>query len=204
MAFIFSVHIPIAGMSLLPVLLNWPLALLPVHILFLELIIDPSCTVVFEAEADEADVMKRAPRRLNEPLFGRSMILTGLVQGLGVLAAVLSIYAYAYLNGFGEDEARMMAFTTLVLANLGLIFTNRSWTRSIIATLRVPNKALWWVTGGAVGFLALSLTLPFLRSLFQFGALHRWEVIAIASAVTVSILVAESVKTRPMQRWLHG
>jgi Ca2+-transporting ATPase len=204
MVFIFSVHIPIAGMSLLPVLLNWPLALLPVHILFLELIIDPSCTVVFEAEANEADIMNRSPRRLDDPLFGRAMILTGLVQGLGVLAVVMGIYAYAYLNNFGETEARMMAFVTLVLANLGLIFTNRSWTHSILATLRVPNKALWWVTGGAVGFLALSLSLPILRSLFQFGELHRWEVIAVTVAVTFSILVAESVKTRLIQHWLHG
>jgi Ca2+-transporting ATPase len=141
---------------------------------------------------------------LDDPLFGRAMILTGLVQGLGVLAVVMGIYAYAYLNNFGETEARMMAFVTLVLANLGLIFTNRSWTHSILATLRVPNKALWWVTGGAVGFLALSLSLPILRSLFQFGELHRWEVIAVTVAVTFSILVAESVKTRLIQHWLHG
>jgi Ca2+-transporting ATPase len=98
----------------------------------------------------------------------------------------------------------MMAFVTLVLANLGLIFTNRSWTQSIIATLRMPNKALWWVTGGAVSFLALSLGLPFLRSLFQFGELHRWEVAVIGVAVAVSILIAESVKTPLMRRWIHG
>ena len=97
MAFIFSVHIPIAGMSLIPVLLNWPLALLPVHILFLELIIDPACTVVFEMEADEKDMMNRPPRKLNEPLFGRAMILTGLIQGLGVLAVVFGVYAFCLM-----------------------------------------------------------------------------------------------------------
>ena len=93
MAFIFSVHIPIAGMSLIPVIFKWPLALLPVHILFLELIIDPACTVVFEMEDDEKDIMQRPPRKLEAPLFGRSMVLTGLIQGLGVLVIVLSIYA---------------------------------------------------------------------------------------------------------------
>jgi len=204
MAFIFSVHLPIAGMSLLPVLFNWPLALMPVHILFLELIIDPSCTVVFEAEADEKDLMNRPPRRLEDPLFGRAMILTGLIQGLGVLAAVLGVYVYTYLSGYGENEARMIAFVTIVLGNLGLIFTNRSWVLSIVATLRVPNKALWWVTGGAVGFLALVISIPYLRGTFQFAELHRWEVVVIAFAVTCSVLIAESVKTKAMHKWIAG
>ena len=204
MAFIFSVHIPIAGMSLIPVLLNWPLALLPVHILFLELIIDPACTVVFEMEADEKDVMNRPPRRLNEPLFGRTMILTGLIQGLGVLAVVFGVYAFCLTQNLGEAEARMISFTCMVIGNLGLIFTNRSWVQSILATLRIPNKALWWISGFAVGFLALVLAIPFLRDLFQFAPLHRWEVALIAGAVTVSVLIAESVKTTPIRRLVTG
>ena len=204
MAFIFSVHIPIAGMSLIPVLLKWPLALLPVHILFLELIIDPACTIVFEMEADEKDVMNRPPRRLEEPLFGRVMILTGLIQGLGLLAVVFSVYAFALIQNMGEAEARMLAFACMVLGNLGLIYTNRSWTQSIMATLRIPNKALWWITGFAVGFLALVLAVPFLRDLFQFGPLHRWEAVSIIGAVAVSILIAESVKTKPIQKLIHN
>ena len=204
MAFIFSVHIPIAGMSLIPVLLNWPLALLPVHILFLELIIDPACSVVFEMEADEKNLMDRPPRRLEEPLFGRMMILTGLIQGIGVLAVVLAVYAFFFLQGYGEAEAKMMSFTTLVLSNLGLIFTNRYLGQSILATLRIPNPALWWVSGGAVSFLILALTVPFLRNLFQFAPLQRWEVALVAAAVTVSILIAESVKLKPVHRWIAG
>ena len=108
MAFIFSVHIPIAGMSLIPVILKWPLALLPVHILFLELIIDPACTIVFEMEDDEKDIMQRPPRKLEAPLFGRSMVLMGLIQGLGVLSVVLSVYSFMLLQGSGEGEARML------------------------------------------------------------------------------------------------
>ncbi|MHC1740656.1 MAG: cation-translocating P-type ATPase [Anaerolineaceae bacterium] len=203
MAFIFSVHLPIAGMSLLPVLLKWPLALLPVHILFLELIIDPACTVVFEMEADEKDIMKRPPRKLNEPLFGRSMILTGLIQGIGVLGVVFSVYSISLSLNFGETEARMLSFVCMVLGNLGLIFTNRSWTQSIIRILSIPNKALWWITGGAIGFLTLILTVPLLRNLFQFAPMHRWEIPLIAAAVTLSILIAESVKLPFLQKWIH-
>jgi Ca2+-transporting ATPase len=203
MAFIFSVHLPIAGMSLIPVFLNWPLALLPVHILFLELIIDPACTVVFEMEADEKDIMKRPPRRLNEPLFGRSMILTGLIQGVGLLAVVFTVYAISMSQNLGETEARMISFVCIVLGNLGLIFTNRSWTQSILAILRIPNKALWWISGFAVSFLALVLTIPFLRNLFQFAPLHRWEAAMIAAAVATSVLIAESVKLPFLQKWIN-
>jgi Ca2+-transporting ATPase len=149
MAFIFSVHIPIAGMSLIPVIFKWPLALLPVHILFLELIIDPACTLVFEREADEADIMQRPPRHPDDPLFGRPMILRGLIQGLGVLAVVLTVYSFLLFQGYGEKEARMMSFVTLVIGNLGLIFSNRSYVDSILTTLRTPNTALWWVASGS-------------------------------------------------------
>jgi P-type Ca2+ transporter type 2C len=204
MAFIFAVHIPIAGMSLLPVILKQPLALYPVHILFLELIIDPSCTVVFEMEADEEDIMRRPPRRLDEPLFGRSMILTGLIQGLGVLAAVFTVHAVTLYSGTGEAEARMVAFVTLVICNLGLIFTNRSWVQSVWTTLRIPNKALWWVTGGALAFLSLVLAVPLLRDLFKFAPLHRWELALIAAAALVSLLIAESVKLKSMRKFITG
>jgi P-type Ca2+ transporter type 2C len=204
MAFIFSVHLPIAGMSLIPVLLNWPLALLPVHILFLELIIDPACTVVFEGEEDEPGIMQRPPRRLEEPLFGRVMILSGLIQGLGILAVVLIIYVGIMTLGYGEAEARMMAFVCMVIGNLGLIFANRSWKKSILKTIRVPNKALWWVTGGAVLFLTLVLTIPFLRDLFKFAPLHRWELALIILSGLIGILIAESIKISGIQRLIQG
>ncbi len=196
MTFIFSVHIPIAGMSLIPVLLKWPLALLPVHILFLELIIDPACSIVFEMEEEEKNIMDRPPRKLSEPLFGRQMVLIGLIQGLGVLALTLGVYAVVLSKGLGESEARMMSFTTLVLGNLGLIFTNRSWKSSILATLRIPNPALWWVTLGTLFFLGLAISIPFLRGLFSFGPLHLWEIGLVGAAGLLSILLAESVKLK--------
>ncbi|MDD5368767.1 MAG: cation-translocating P-type ATPase [Anaerolineaceae bacterium] len=203
MAFIFSVHIPIAGMSLIPVLLKWPLALLPVHVLFLELIIDPACSVVFEMENDEVDVMQRPPRKLDAPLFGRSMVLSGLIQGLGILAVVAAVYTFGLLGGQGEGEARMFAFVSLVISNLGLIFANRSRTLSIIQSLRVPNKALWWITGGALFFMALVLTVPALRTVFQFAPLHRWEIVLLAISGLISILIAESIKLKALRKVIY-
>lgn len=203
MAFIFSVHLPIAGMSLLPILLKWPLSLLPVHILFLELMIDPACTVVFEMESDEKNIMNRPPRRLNEPLFGRSMILTGLIQGLGLLLVIGSVYGVCLSLNFGEAESRMVSFVCLVLGNLGLIFTNRSWNLSFLKILRIPNKALWWITFGAIGFLVLILAVPFLRNLFHFAPIHRWEIPIIIGAAALSVLIAESVKLPFLNKWIH-
>jgi Ca2+-transporting ATPase len=105
MAYILAVHVPIAGLSLVPVLLKWPLVLLPVHIVFLELIIDPVCSVVFEAEREEADIMDRPPRNPKEPLFGRKTILISLLQGLSVLAVTLGVFAtaYSYLEGLKRE-----------------------------------------------------------------------------------------------------
>jgi Ca2+-transporting ATPase len=148
--------------------------------------------------------MKRPPRQLDDPLFGRTMILTGLIQGLGLLAVVFGVYAFCLSQNMGEAEARMVSFVCMVLGNLGLIFTNRSWTHSILATLRIRNKALWWISGFAVGFLILVLEVPFLRDLFRFAPLHRWEAALIAVAVTLSILIAESVKTKPIRKFISG
>jgi Ca2+-transporting ATPase len=199
MTFIFSVHIPIAGMTLLPVIFGWPLVLLPVHIVFLELIIDPACSVVFEMEDEEKDVMKRPPRDLQESLFDLRMSLTGLVQGAGILAVVLVAFGFFLNQGFGESEARMISFASLVIADLGLIFANRSRSRTILATLSTPNPALWWVSGGALSFLGLAIFVPFLRGLFSFGPLHLQELPVILITGLVGILISESVKARAFQ-----
>jgi len=171
MAYILAVHVPIAGMSLLPVLLRWPLALFPVHIVFLELIIDPACSVVFEAEAAEADVMRRPPRDPGERLFGWRTLGVSLAQGATALARVAAIYAVSLAGGAPEGEARALGFTTLILSNLGLIFANRSWGQTILSRIRVPNRALWMVTAGALAFLVLALSVPGLRDLFRFEPL---------------------------------
>ncbi len=193
-AYIFAVHVPIAGMSLLPVLFKWPLVLLPVHIVFLELIIDPACSVVFEAEPEEADVMTRPPRRPDAPLFGTRTVGISLLQGLSVLIILLGVFVISLKRGQGEEDARALTFTTLIIANLGLIFTNRSWTRIVLDTLRSPNIALWWVTSGALAFLGLALYVPFLQNLFRISFLHPFDIFICFVAGVVSILWFEVMK----------
>lgn len=194
MAYILAVHVPIAGMSLIPVLLQWPLVLLPVHVVFLELIIDPACSVVFEAEPEEEGVMNRRPRDPRKPLFGRSTIALSLLQGLSVLIIVMAVYAVSLYRGQGDMEARALTFTTLIVANLGLILTNRSWSRTILETLSTPNAALWWIIGGALIFLGAVLYVPFLRDLFKFAFLHFIDLAICFMAGIASILWFEGLK----------
>ena len=147
--FILAVHVPIAGLSIAPIFFpSWPLLLMPVHIVFLELIIDPSCSIIFEAEEAEADVMQRPPRSPAERLFSRKTVSVALSQGLSVLTVCLGIVFLAQPS-HGADAARALSFATLVVAFLTIILVNRSWTRTILSTIRAPNAALWWVVTGA-------------------------------------------------------
>ena len=200
MAYTLAIHVPIAGMSFLPVMFGWPLVLLPVHIVFLELIIDPACSIVFEAEREEDNVMRRPPRDPKEALFTRKTIVISTLQGLSVLCIVLAVFGIAMYRGQGELDARALTFTTLIIANLGLIFVNRSWSRLIFSTLRTPNSALWWVSGGALGFLLLALNTPFLRKLFHIAELHATDLLICLAAGFSSILWFEGYKMIGRQR----
>ena len=193
-AYIFAIHIPIAGISLFPVLFQWPLLLLPAHIAFLQLIIDPACSIVFEAEGEESDVMKRPPRNSKEPLFSRKMLALSLMQGVIVLVVVLGVFWFALSRGDNEQEVRALTFTTLMISNLGLILTNRSWSRTFVATLRFPNKALFPVVAGAIIFLGIVLYVPVLIDLFRFSALHPLDLLLCLSAGIGSVLWFEGLK----------
>jgi len=201
MMFIFSVHVPIAGMSLIPVLLKWPLALFPAHVVFLQLIIDPACSIVFEAEVEGPDTMRRPPRRLHEPLFGLQALLPSLIQGVVVLVIVLSVYAW-FLRVDGEALARTMGFTTLVLCSLGLILANRSFSRSLMSTLRSPNVPLRWVGGGAILLLGLVLYTPFMNRLFKFSYVGLSDIAVSVAAGGLSVAVFELLKTKTIRRLL--
>jgi Ca2+-transporting ATPase len=194
MAYLLAIHVPIAGMSLLPVLFKWPLVLLPVHVAFLHLIIDPACSIVLEAEPAEANVMNRPPRRPEEPLFGKKTLMISLLQGLGILVIILAIFVTALYRGQGELDARALTFTTLILANLALIVSARTTSRTDISTIKSPNIALWWVIGGALVFLGLVLYTTTLRNLFRFSFLHPIDLAICLTAGILCLLWFEQLK----------
>jgi Ca2+-transporting ATPase len=193
-AYIFAIHIPIAGMSVIPILLGWPLILLPVHIMFLELIIDPACSVVFESEPEEANVMRKEPRSVGKKLFNRSAASVAFLQGFAVLVAVIIVFATSLSRGLGEDGARTMAFASIVFGNLALILTNRSWSQTIVGTIQTRNNSVIWVFGAAVSALILVLYVPLLRELFLFTAPAPADLLICAVAGFMSIAWFELFK----------
>ncbi len=194
MAYILAIHVPIAGLSLIPVLFSWPLVLYPVHVVFLELIIDPACSIAFEAEPAESDVMRRPPRDRREPLFNGRTVLLSLLQGIIVLGITLAVFKLSLTLNLGDAEARTLTFTTLVIANLGLILTNRNWSASIFTSFRARNIALRWILVSAIVFLGLVIYVPFLRDLFHFELLNGVDILICVAAGLVSILWFEVVK----------
>ncbi len=193
MSYILAVHVPIAGMALFPVLMGWPSVLFPLHIAFLELVIDPACSMVFENEPSESDVMQRPPRNVNTPLFGGATLALALLQGLAVLTVVTAAYAWGSAH-MAENAARAFAFATLVTGNIALIFSNRARTGTVWASLRTPNPTLWIVTGLTFGMLGLGLYFGPLARLFFFAPLPGQDLLLAAALGLASVLGFEAIK----------
>nr|WP_019142689.1 cation-translocating P-type ATPase [Noviherbaspirillum massiliense] len=187
LTYIVAVHLPIAGMALLPLLLGAPLAFAPIHIVFLEMIINPACAVVFETEHAESGIMQRPPRSIAERLFGARDLAFAVLQGLGLLAVVAAIYFLGLRAGLQAAEARALAFTCVVLGNLSLIVVNRSMRHGVLELLRIPNQAQWWVLGSTAVALLAALYIPALQNVFHFAPVQgrdlMWPVAAGIAAM---------------------
>jgi P-type Ca2+ transporter type 2C len=181
-------------MALLPVLFGMPVVLLPAHIAFLELIIDPACSTVFEGVAEDRAVMKRPPRNLREPLLGRREVFISLFQGLSVLAGVMAVFVFELYTHAGALQASTLAFVTLVFANLMLIITNVSWTQNSIMALKSKNIALLAVGIVTIAALTVIIASPFLRSLFHFSAMSARQVLIALTVGIASLIWFEGVK----------
>ncbi len=194
MSYVISVHIPIAGMTFLPLLFGWPIVLYPAHIVFLELIIDPTCTLVFESEKPEKDVMRRRPRNSQEPLFTPRLFGLSILQGLFSLFMVLFVFKVSRVWGHNENEARSLTYLTLITSNICMILSNRSWNRSIIRNLLDINRVLLIVLVSVASMLGLIFCVPVLTRLFHFGMISGIDILYCVAAGIASILWFELVK----------
>jgi len=194
MGFILAVHVPIAGLALFPLLLGYPILLGPIHIAFLEMIIDPVCSLVFEAEGEEKDTMQRPPRDPQQPLFSGGLIGWGLTQGLLAFALVGGVYAIGKYQAMPEDELRALTFFALVLSIIGLILVNRSFSSSLWAALRRPSPVLLVVLAIVSLALTLSLLWPAASDLFKFGPLHPDDLALTAGSAVAVLLILELIK----------
>jgi P-type Ca2+ transporter type 2C len=187
--FIFAVHVPIAALALIPLLFGSPIILGPVHIAFLEMVIDPVCSLVFEAEAEEGDVMRRSPRPPEQSLFPLRWTVWSLLQGAVAFLVVGGVYLGAIRRGMPPTEVRAITYFALVVCIVALIFVNRSFSASIASVFRGRNRALAVVLISVLLVLALSLLWPFAEDLFQFGPLHPDD-LAITAAAGIVLLAA--------------
>lgn len=192
MGYLLAVHVPVAGVALVPLLLGWPLLLLPVHIVFLELLIDPACSIVLEAEPAEPDVMRRPPRPAGARLFTAGLVRNGLLVGGSILVVVLAVFGIASARNLGEPEARTLMFTTLVAANLALIVASRAPGDRSAGAGRAGNVAFACIGGGAAAFLLLLLGVPPVRTAFHFAPLsgRHAAICVVAGVVSVGWLSA--------------
>ena len=198
MRYIFAIHIPIAGIALAPMVMAWPALMLPLHVALLELVIDPACSIAFENEPADADVMQRPPRDTRAPLFGAKDIAWALAQGLSVLACVALTYAWAkgWISGEAppawlEEEIRAMVFVTLVLGYAALIVVNRAAPGQFWASLRVPNPSAWGVILLAWACVVLGMYWPWLAEALKFAPLQapQWAVALSAGGLSLVALV---------------
>jgi Ca2+-transporting ATPase len=194
MAYIISVHVPIAGLSLIPIILGWPVILFPIHIVFLELIIDPACSVVFESEPEESNTMNRPPRDSREPLFGKRMLTISALQGILALIIVLAVHEISGMMNNSEAQTRTLTFVSVVASNLFLILTNRTWSKAIVTSFSARNKSLAWVIPGVLISLVLVIYVPFLQNIFKFDFINPSGLLLTLFAGFVSILWFELVK----------
>src|SRR5262249_20975543 len=194
MRYLIAVHVPIAGMSFLPLVFGWPVFLFPVHVVFLEFVIDPACSIVFEAEDSEEGVMQRPPRDPREPLCSAQMLGVSLLLGISTLAAVCIASWWAAGQGLADGEMRSLGFAAIVFGNLALIHATRSRDRGLLRAGQRRNPALRWITGGTLVALAVSIYVPPIADIFRFASLSASALAIAATAGIAGVLWYEAYK----------
>lgn len=191
MSYIIAIHIPIIGLSLIPAFIpSIPTILMPLHIVFMELIIDPVCSVAFESETEEKNIMRRPPRETNKNFFGTRKMMFSILQGLILLSMVLTIYFISIAEGHSQGEVRAITFSALIIGNIFLILNNLSKTRSFLSVFIYTNKAALFILFLAISLLMLTITVPSFRELFGFehpGYAH-FKTSLIAALIMLGIL----------------
>ena len=200
MSYILAIHVPIIGLVLIPSIFSaLPILLMPLHIVFMELIIDPICSIAFESEQEEKSIMKRKPRNVNEKFFGWNKIIYSLFEGTLMLSVVLIVYFMSINEGHTDNEVRAISFSALIIANVFLILTSLSKTRSFLSVLTEKNWAVILILSIALIMLFLTIRVPFLQNIFNFnfpGYAHFISSITIAFFMLIILEIIKLVKLK--------
>ncbi|OWK73024.1 haloacid dehalogenase [Flavobacteriaceae bacterium JJC] len=194
--YIISIHIPIILTVSLPLFLGWafPQIFTPVHVIFLELVMGPTCSIVYENEPMEKNTMLQKPRPMSETFLTWKELILSVIQGLVIAAGVMFIYQFTYLNGGNEETVRAMVFTTLIFANILLSLANRSFYYSMFESFRNKNNLMVYVTGATVILLAIMLYYEPVTQFFKLSALNAEQLLTALSVAVISVLWFEIYK----------
>ncbi len=198
--FVFAVHVPIIALALVPTLLHWPVLLLPVHIVLMELLIDPACSIVFEAEPEDSDTMERPPRPVSDSPFAAGPLLASVLQGLGMATVLLGGQAWLVAQGWSGAQGRAVVFSTLVLGVMLLILANRDLSRPALMGVTDPNPWLWRMAAAMALLLAAVLGVPVLRDLMGLALPGMQGLAAGVGLVALCLVWLEAVR-QVQQRW---
>lgn len=194
--YIISIHVPIILTVFVPLALGWiyPTIFSPIHVIFLEIVMGPTCSIVYENEPIEQNLMRQAPKLLSVTFFRWRELGISIVQGLAITAGTLFVYRYAVHQGYGEALTRTMVFTDLVVANILLTLVNRSFYYSFRTTLKYKNGRVLFIIAVTAVILALQLLLPPLTAFFEFERLTFSQFLISAGTGIVSVSWFELVK----------
>ena len=204
MIYIAAIHVPIAGLALLPLLFGLPPLLFPAHVVLTEMVIDPMSSIAFETTPEEKDIMERPPRPLSEPIAGIAQIGLGLAQGALLLAAALAAYWLPLRWGYGVEEARTFAFLALTAGNVGLVRLNDT-RRLLLVDLFSRGHAMFWAIAMVTGLITAACIMePHLHKLFGFAE-PTWREIGLSLAAGLSaVFAADLTKLVPAVRRVMG
>ncbi|MCB0453950.1 MAG: cation-translocating P-type ATPase [Aequorivita sp.] len=194
--YIISIHIPIILTVFIPLVLGWvyPNIFTPVHVILLELIMGPTCSIVYENEPMEKNSMLQKPRPFSSTFFNWSELFTSIIQGIAITVGVLTVYQIAVNNGANEAITRTMVFTALITANIVLTFVNRSFVYSVFTTFKYKNKLVPFIVGITIGITLLLLFVPPFTKFFEFERLDSKQIGISLGIGALSVLWYEIVK----------
>lgn len=197
MIYISAIHVPIAGLALFPLLAGMPPLLLPMHVVLVEMLIDPMCSIAYETTPGEKDIMKVPPRPLSDMLVGIPQLAFGLAQGLALLAACMGIYWWSLDTGTPDDEARALAFAALTAGNVGLARVNASRTLAVLEPFARGYRAFWLISGVAGVIVSACIAVPSLSAMFGFAIPETRDLVLAIGASLLPVLVFDLSKLLP-------
>jgi Ca2+-transporting ATPase len=204
MIYIVAIHLPVAGIALLPLLAGLPPLLLPMHVVLIEMVVDPICSVAFENEPEERGLMQRPPRRPDEPLIGPAQLALGLAQGALLLAATLAVHYAARAGGLDEDVQRTLAFITLTAGNLALVRVNGARSATLPRLFDAGHRVYWGVAALAVAVVATCMAWAPAARLFRFAMPDPLQAVAAGLAGIAAVLAFDLLKPVPAVRRALG